>query len=99
MGGIGISRRASCERRIKPPPQRRRTSSHFLNDSLTRRLKRIRAPQPFWGAIGAINDNFGILGYIIIGVFLVAWIGSVIVYKVQGYDELEAQALSKPTSI
>src|ERR1700677_3718884 len=46
MDGIGISRRASCERRIKPPPQRRRTSSHFLNDSLTRRLKRIRAPQP-----------------------------------------------------
>jgi nickel/cobalt transporter (NiCoT) family protein len=35
----------------------------------------------FWGAIGAINDNFGILGYIIIGVFLVAWIGSVIFYK------------------
>jgi nickel/cobalt transporter (NiCoT) family protein len=31
----------------------------------------------FWGAIGAINDNFGILGYIIIGIFLIAWIGSV----------------------
>ena len=24
----------------------------------------------FWGAIGAINDNFGILGYAIIGIFL-----------------------------
>ena len=23
----------------------------------------------FWGAIGAINDNFGVLGYVIIGVF------------------------------
>jgi high-affinity nickel-transport protein len=43
----------------------------------------------FWGAIGRINDNFGILGYIIIGIFLVAWIGSVIVYKFKGYDELE----------
>src|SRR6202161_3713940 len=51
----------------------------------------------FWGAIGAINDNFGILGYIIIGVFLVAWIGSVIVYKVQGYDELAAPAPFKTT--
>jgi nickel/cobalt transporter (NiCoT) family protein len=46
----------------------------------------------FWGAIGAINDNFGMLGYIIIGIFLVAWIGSVIVYKLRGYDELEVQA-------
>ena len=45
----------------------------------------------FWGAIGAINDNFGILGYIIIGIFLAAWIGSVIVYKVRGYDELQVR--------
>jgi nickel/cobalt transporter (NiCoT) family protein len=45
----------------------------------------------FWGAIGAINDNFGILGDIIIGVFLIAWIDSVIVYKLRGYDELEVR--------
>jgi high-affinity nickel-transport protein len=51
----------------------------------------------FWGAIGAINDNFGVLGYIIIGIFLVAWIGSVVVYKLRGYDDLEVSALSKST--
>lgn len=45
----------------------------------------------FWGAIGAINDNFGILGYIIIGVFLVAWIGSVLFYKFMRYDDLEIE--------
>ncbi len=45
----------------------------------------------FWGAIGEINDNFGILGYVIIGVFLVAWIGSVFFYRVMRYDELEIQ--------
>ena len=45
----------------------------------------------FWGAIGDINDNFGILGYVIIGVFLAAWIGSVVFYKVMRYDELEVQ--------
>jgi nickel/cobalt transporter (NiCoT) family protein len=49
----------------------------------------------FWGAIGAINDNFGVLGYIIIGVFLAAWLGSVAVYKFRGYDELEVSALRK----
>ncbi len=42
----------------------------------------------FWGAIGAINDNFGLLGYIIIGVFVVAWIGSVAFYKINRYDDL-----------
>jgi nickel/cobalt transporter (NiCoT) family protein len=45
----------------------------------------------FWGAIGGINDNFGILGYIIIGIFLAAWIGSVAYYKFMRYDELEVK--------
>ncbi len=43
----------------------------------------------FWGGIGAMNDNFGILGYLIIGVFLAAWIGSVVIYKLMRYDDLE----------
>jgi high-affinity nickel-transport protein len=46
----------------------------------------------FWGAIGALNDNFGILGYVIIGIFAVAWIGSVIFYKLRRYDELDVKA-------
>ena len=49
----------------------------------------------FWGAIGAINDNFGVLGYIIIGVFLASWLGSVVVYKLKRYDELEATGASR----
>ncbi len=46
----------------------------------------------FWGAIGAINDNFGVLGYLIIGIFVVSWLGSVIVYKIRGYDQLEVRS-------
>ena len=46
----------------------------------------------FWGAIGAVNANFGVLGYLIIGIFLLAWLGSVAVYKFKRYDELEAKA-------
>jgi nickel/cobalt transporter (NiCoT) family protein len=49
----------------------------------------------FWGAIGAINDNFGVLGYIIIGVFLASWLGSVVVYKLKRYDELEVTGASR----
>ena len=43
----------------------------------------------FWGAIGGLNDNFGILGYIIIGIFVLTWIGSVAFYRFKRYDELE----------
>jgi high-affinity nickel-transport protein len=28
----------------------------------------------FWGAIGSLNDNFGVLGYVIVGVFVAAWL-------------------------
>jgi nickel/cobalt transporter (NiCoT) family protein len=44
----------------------------------------------FWGAIGAINDNFGILGYVIVGIFIAAWLISYLVYRINRYDELEA---------
>jgi hypothetical protein len=43
----------------------------------------------FWGAIGAINDNFGILGYGIVGLFLVSWLISWVVYRAKRYDEIE----------
>jgi nickel/cobalt transporter (NiCoT) family protein len=43
----------------------------------------------FWGAIGAINDNFGVLGYMIIGVFLAAWLLSYAIYKAKKLDDLE----------
>ena len=43
----------------------------------------------FWGAIAAVNDNFGIVGYIIIGIFVLSWIGLVAFYKLKRYDELE----------
>ena len=41
----------------------------------------------FWGAIGTINDNFGVLGYVIIGVFLAAWAISAAIYRLKGFDE------------
>jgi len=51
----------------------------------------------FWGAIRGINDNFGTLGYVLVGIFFVAWLGSAAVYKLRGYDELEVRASTKPT--
>ena len=47
----------------------------------------------FWGAIGSLNDNFGILGYCIVGIFIAAWLISYVVYRVNGYDKIEASAI------
>ncbi|MDD2703849.1 MAG: HoxN/HupN/NixA family nickel/cobalt transporter [Acidocella sp.] len=44
---------------------------------------------PFWDEIGALNDNFGYLGYAIIGIFGLSWLISALVYRIKRYDELE----------
>ncbi|PTB17032.1 HoxN/HupN/NixA family nickel/cobalt transporter [Trinickia symbiotica] len=44
----------------------------------------------FWDVIGTLNDNFNNLGFIIIGVFVFAWVASFVVYRVKRYDELPA---------
>ncbi|HXZ17212.1 MAG TPA: HoxN/HupN/NixA family nickel/cobalt transporter [Roseiarcus sp.] len=49
----------------------------------------------FWRAIGALNDNFGTLGYALVGVFALAWIVSWGVYRFAGYDSLEPAVLSR----
>jgi high-affinity nickel-transport protein len=35
----------------------------------------------FWSAIGSLNDNFGTVGYVIVGVFVLSWAVSAAVYK------------------
>ena len=44
----------------------------------------------FWDFIGSLNDNFGTLGFVIIGVFVLSWVGSVIIYRVKRFDHFEA---------
>jgi nickel/cobalt transporter (NiCoT) family protein len=41
-----------------------------------------------WDFIGSLNDNFSTMGFVIIGVFIFSWIGSMIVYRVKGFDRL-----------
>lgn len=43
-----------------------------------------------WDCIGDLNDNFGALGFVIVGVFVLSWIASVILYRVKGIDRLES---------
>jgi nickel/cobalt transporter (NiCoT) family protein len=42
-----------------------------------------------WNIVGLLNANFNNIGFIIIGVLILAWIGSIIVYRYMGYDKLE----------
>jgi high-affinity nickel-transport protein len=42
--------------------------------------------------IPVINDNFGILGYMIVGIFVVSWLISFIVYRAKRYDEIGVSA-------
>ena len=43
----------------------------------------------FWNAIARLNDQFGAIGYIIIGIFGLSWVVSTLVYKFKRYDEME----------
>ena len=43
----------------------------------------------FWGFISSLNDNFNTIGFFIIGIFLCAWLLSVLIYRLMRYDELE----------
>ena len=46
----------------------------------------------FWDFIGSLNDNFGTMGFVIIGVFVLSWVGSVVIYRVKGFDRFESTA-------
>jgi len=46
---------------------------------------------PVWGVIGTFNDSLGNIGFLIIGVFVLAWIVSVANYRLRGYHRLDAR--------
>ncbi|HEX3985324.1 MAG TPA: HoxN/HupN/NixA family nickel/cobalt transporter [Acidobacteriaceae bacterium] len=43
----------------------------------------------FWALVGRLNDNFGMLGYCIIGIFALAWIVSIAIYKLRRFEDLK----------
>jgi high-affinity nickel-transport protein len=43
----------------------------------------------FWDGIGTLNDNFNGLGFAIIGVFIFAWVVSLIIYRYARLDDLD----------
>jgi len=41
-----------------------------------------------WDVIGSLNDNLSIFGYAVVGVFVLSWLISTLVYRANRYDEL-----------
>jgi high-affinity nickel-transport protein len=48
----------------------------------------------FWGIIGSLNDNFGLIGYVIVGVFIVSWLLSAAIYRWKRFEEVEIRVES-----
>jgi high-affinity nickel-transport protein len=44
-----------------------------------------------WDALAALNDNFGTIGYVVIGIFALSWLASIVIYRVKRFDELEIE--------
>ncbi|MEO9168710.1 MAG: HoxN/HupN/NixA family nickel/cobalt transporter [Aestuariivirga sp.] len=45
----------------------------------------------FWDGVGTLNDNFNNLGFAIIGVFMLAWVVSIVIYKVKRLDDVDVK--------
>jgi nickel/cobalt transporter (NiCoT) family protein len=54
----------------------------------------------FWDRMNDLNNNFGMLGYGIIGIFAAAWVISFIVYRIKKLDQVEiVEAGDAPSSL
>jgi nickel/cobalt transporter (NiCoT) family protein len=50
---------------------------------------RLNLEGPFWFFIGALNDHFGALGYLIIAIFVASWLVSIAWYRLGRFEQLE----------
>jgi nickel/cobalt transporter (NiCoT) family protein len=57
--------------------------------------KQLNLSGSFWESIAALNDNFNNLGFLIIGVFIAAWIGSIVFYRYKGLDDVKVVSASQ----
>jgi high-affinity nickel-transport protein len=47
---------------------------------------------PYWDMVAKLNQNFGALGYCIVGLFVFSWIVSFAIYQWRSFDKLELNA-------
>lgn len=49
-----------------------------------------------WDLIGMLNDELEMLGYLIVAIFIGSWLLSMLVYRLKGYDRIEAMPAAVP---
>ena len=47
----------------------------------------MRLQGTFWDGVDMLNEHFGMIGYVIVALFIVSWLVSMLVYRLKGYDE------------
>jgi high-affinity nickel-transport protein len=53
---------------------------------------------PVWGLVGAVGGNSGYVGAGIIAIFILSWLLSTLIYRVNRYDEIEVAPPSAPAA-
>jgi len=54
---------------------------------------------PFWDQIAHLGNSFGVLGFGIIGVFVLSWAVSVAIYKLRRYDEFDVRTAAAAVAV
>jgi high-affinity nickel-transport protein len=52
-------------------------------------IQELNLSGPPWDQINVLSGQFGLLGVIIVGLFLASWLISTIIYRVKRYDDIE----------
>jgi nickel/cobalt transporter (NiCoT) family protein len=52
-----------------------------------------------WDLVATANDSFGMLGYLIVGVFALTCASSMIVYRLKGYDQIDVETSAAPEGL
>jgi high-affinity nickel-transport protein len=50
----------------------------------------------FWSRVAEISDNFGVLGFAIIAIFVFAWLISTVIYRLRRYDDIDVPIVPEP---
>ena len=41
--------------------------------------------------LDSLNNNFGVIGFPIVGIFILSWLVSFLIYRAGAYDEIEVE--------
>ncbi|HEY3674705.1 MAG TPA: HoxN/HupN/NixA family nickel/cobalt transporter [Candidatus Tumulicola sp.] len=53
-------------------------------------VDRLHLSGPLWDAVGSFNDHLGMVGFALVGSFVAIWVFAAIVYRLRGWDVIEA---------